>query len=113
MYASHLRTCLPSHCSSHMADALEFVHVSGGLLSPAVLADALSDAPKRKEFQPSSFAYADHEGESPTQFTETVETAYELASERYDAIARDLDTLSLSDLRDKWLRPLLSLLDFD
>ena len=96
-----------------MADALELVHVSGGLLSPAIIADALSDAPKRKEFQPLSFAYPGHDAESPTLFTETVETSFKLACEQYDSIARDLDNLSVSDLREKWLRPLFGLLDFD
>src|SRR3972149_4851282 len=33
-----------------MPDELQLVHVSGGLLSPSVLADALSDSPRRSEF---------------------------------------------------------------
>lgn len=95
-----------------MADTLELVHVSGGLISPAILADALSDAPRRGEFQPSKFGWGDHDPEPPAQFAETLEATFQLACEHYDGIAKNLDTLSLSELREKWLRQVLRLLDF-
>lgn len=95
-----------------MADTLELVHVSGGLISPAILADALSDAPRRDEFQPSQFGWGGHDPEPPAQFAETLEATFQLACEHYDSIAKNLDSLSLSELRDKWLRQLLRLLDF-
>lgn len=95
-----------------MADTLQLVHVSGGLISPAILADALSDAPRRGEFQPSKFGWTGHDPEPPAQFAETLESTFQLACEHYDGIAKNLDTLSLSELRDKWLRQLLRLLDF-
>jgi len=95
-----------------MADTLELVHVSGGLISPAILADALSDAPRRGEFQPSTFGWSGHDPEPPAQFAETLEASFQLACEHYDGIAKNLDTLSLSELREKWLRQLLRLLDF-
>lgn len=95
-----------------MADTLELVHISGGLISPAILADALSDAPRRGEFQPSKFGWSGHEPEPPGQFAETLEATFQLACEHYDGIAKSLDTLSLSELREKWLRQVLRLLDF-
>jgi hypothetical protein len=95
-----------------MADTLELVHVSGGLISPAILADALSDAPRRGEFQPSKFGWSGHDPEPPAQFAETLEATFQLACEHYDGIAKSLDTLSLSELREKWLRQVLRLLDF-
>jgi hypothetical protein len=95
-----------------MADTLELVHLSGGLLSPAILADALSDAPRRGEFQPSKFGWSSHDPEPPKQFAENLEATFQLACEHYDGIAKNLDTMSVSDLREKWLRQLLRLLDF-
>ncbi len=95
-----------------MADTLQLVHVSGGLISPAILADALSDAPRRGEFQPSKFGWTGHDPEPPAQFAETLETTFQLACEHYDGIGRNLDGLSLGELRNKWLRQLLRLLDF-
>src|SRR5438046_3080337 len=95
-----------------MADALELVHVSGGLISPAILADALSDAPRRGEFQPSKFGWNGHDPEPPAQFAGTLEATFQLACEHYDGVAKNLDALSLSELREKWLRQLLRLLDF-
>jgi hypothetical protein len=95
-----------------MAETLELVHVSGGLISPAILADALSDAPRRGEFQPFTFGWNGHDPEPPAQFAETLEASFQLACEHYDGIAKNLDTLSLSELREKWLRQLLRLLDF-
>jgi len=49
---------------------------------------------------------------TPAQFAETLEATFQLACEHYDGIAKSLDTLSLSELREKWLRQLLRLLDF-
>ena len=92
-----------------MADTLELVHVSGGLVSPAILADALSDAPRRGEFQPSKFGWSGHDPEPPAQFAETLEATFQLACEHYDGIAKNLDTLSLSELRDKLVPRLFEL----
>jgi len=96
-----------------MSNQLEFVYASGGLVSQSVLANALSDSPSGGDMRPAAFAYGSRDTETPSQHAETVETAFQLLCERYDAIAADIDCLDTSTLREKWLVPLLSLLDFE
>ncbi len=96
-----------------MAEPLEFVHASGGVLARAVLIDAVADTPTSDLFAPAAFAYLGREAERPTNHAETIETAFALARERYEAVAQRLDEMEVSELRERWLIPLLQLLDFD
>jgi hypothetical protein len=96
-----------------MADALFLVHVSGGLLSPAVIADAQADSPQRGEFASSKFGWEGHPPEPPQQHAANIEAAFQLACEHFDEVARNLEPLPLSERREKWIIPLLRLLDFE
>jgi len=95
-----------------MAENLNLVHVSGGLISPSILADALCDAPRRDEFQPSRFGWTGHDPEAPTRFGEILQTTFQLASEYYEGVAKHLDALPFGKLSEKWLLQLTRLLDF-
>src|SRR5690348_10353907 len=96
-----------------MPDSLDLVHVSGGLIGTSLIAEALSDSPRRSEFAPASFRFSDGEAPTPTGITETIETAWQLACELYDEVASSLDDLNISGLRERWLLQFLELLDFD
>ncbi|GIW72670.1 MAG: hypothetical protein KatS3mg102_2212 [Planctomycetota bacterium] len=96
-----------------MAEPLEFVHASGGLLARAVLADAMADVPKSDLFRPAAFAYPGRKAEPPAAHAETEQTVFSLARERYEAVAPRLDQMPVGELRERWLIPLLLLLDFE
>ena len=96
-----------------MADFLDLIHVSGGLLSPSMLAEARADTPRRGEFSPAAFAFGGRAPESANVFALTLQNAFGMACEQYDSVAREMDAMSAGDLREKWLLPLLRFLDFD
>ncbi len=96
-----------------MAESLEYVHVSGGLLGAAVLADTTADSPRELLFGPAAFAFTGREAERPAVHAETVETSFALARERYESIAASLEELDVGALRERWLLPLLELLEFN
>lgn len=96
-----------------MSENLQRVYVSGGLLAPSIIADALSDAPRKGEFKPDRFGWPGHEAEPARAHAESIQTAFDLVKERYDAIAADIESLSVTDLREKWLLPLMRVLDFE
>jgi len=93
-----------------MAESFEFVHASGGLLARGILAQAIADAPRNPLFEPAAFAYPGGQAARPAAHAETVETAFSLARERYEAVAPRLGEMELGELREKWLIPLLQLL---
>ena len=96
-----------------MSESLEYVHASGGLLGQGVLAEAFADAPKSDVFAPAAFAYEGRDAERPAVHADTIETAFALARERYEAVAGKLDELDVGELRERWLIPLLQLLDLE
>jgi hypothetical protein len=95
-----------------MPDTLDFLHTSGGLIAPSILADAILDTPRDKAFAPSAFVFNGNAPEAPKAHAETVETAFEIACAQYDEVSRKFDTMDLPDLRRRWLVPLMEILDF-
>lgn len=88
-----------------------YVHVSGGLLTPAVLADVLADSPRDKGLEPASFAVVGTP--SPTSITHAVaiQEAWELCCSLYDEVAGKLDAFPDTRAATKaWLGDLLAML---
>ncbi len=96
-----------------MAETLEYVHASGGLFGAGVLANALADAPRESLFVPPAFALDGREAESPAVHAEAIETAFGLVRERYETVVAHQDEIDTAALRERWLLPLLQLLDFE
>ncbi|HWO71026.1 MAG TPA: DNA methyltransferase [Actinomycetota bacterium] len=95
------------------AEPSPFVHASANLLSPEVLADACAGRPRRAAFAPETFDAPGHDAPTAARLAEDIEAAFELARERYDAVRDRLATFPTPELRERWLIPLLQLLDFD
>jgi hypothetical protein len=93
--------------------AAGFVYASAGLLSPRVLSEALSDVPRSAQFAAGTFAPPRGRPPSQADQASNIETAFSLATDRFDAVREGLDALGVADLRERWLLPLLHLLDFD
>jgi len=96
-----------------MAETLDYIHASGGLLGAAVLANALAENPKIDIFAPATFAFHGRKVERPAVHAETIETAFALARERYEQVEEKIEDLDVGALRERWLLPLLYLFDFN
>lgn len=92
--------------------AAGFVFVSAGLLSPRIVSEAISDSPKSAQFSPAGFSL---NGYVPTAaiLSTDIETAFDLAAERYDSTNSLWAEMTASDLRERWLIPFLKLLGFE
>ncbi|MGH9319086.1 MAG: hypothetical protein ACRD3V_04245, partial [Vicinamibacteria bacterium] len=95
------------------AERSPFVFASANLLSPTVLADASSGRPSHRAFSAEAFAPPLGDAPTPAKLATDIETAFQLAQERYDAVKDRLDALSTPEVRERWLLSLLHLLDFD
>lgn len=95
------------------AERSPFVYASANLLSPDVLADACSLRPRRATFAAETFDAPGRDAPTPAGLAQDIEAAFGLAQERYHALRDRLDALSTPEVRERWLIPLLHLLDFD
>lgn len=86
------------------------VYSSGGLLTPGIVQELLTE-PARGEFAPGSFRALD--GSQIKDLGETLEAGFDLLCAQYDRIRDDLGSMDASTLREKWVLPMLSLLDWD
>ena len=99
-----------------MPDTSSHITTSGGLLTQTVV-DALRDAQTtRPQTKPASFALPWTPAPTTTaRLEDDVATAWELLTERWDYLHTEyggLDTLDVSQTRQRWLLPMLGLLDF-
>jgi hypothetical protein len=60
-----------------------------------------------------TFALTGVKAPTPAELERTIASAWELLTERWDSLGRGLAGMSISDLRERWMRPLLTLLDFE
>jgi hypothetical protein len=90
------------------------ISTSGGLLSTAFMENIRQARTNQRGTQPDTFALpwaaapASPAGRLEAKIAETWETLLE----RWDAIARDLPQMDLSQARERWVLPLLRALDF-
>jgi N-6 DNA Methylase len=92
--------------------AAGFVFVSAGLLSPRIVSEAISDSPKSAQFSPAGYSLNGHVPTAAILSTD-IETAFDLAAERYDSTNSLWAEMTASDLRERWLIPFLKLLGFE
>lgn len=60
-----------------------------------------------------TFALTGVKAPTPAELERTIASAWELLTERWDSLGRGLPGMGISDLRERWMRPLLTLLDFE
>lgn len=90
-----------------------YVHVSGGLLTPAVVADLLADTTREKNFEASSFASPGQSSPTTASHAQAIQDAWELACSVYDEVQSKLDTFSdAKSATAAWLKELLFALDW-
>ena len=85
------------------------VYVSGGLLTPGILNEAVAGK-ARNEFAPGAFQRPD--GTPVEDLDATLESGFSQLCALYDLLADELPTLQRSELRERWVLPLLSVLDW-
>ena len=85
------------------------VYVSGGLLTPGILSEVVTGK-ARGEFASGSFRRLD--GTPVDDLDAALESGFTQLCALYDEIADDLPTLDRSTLRERWVLPLLTALDW-
>ncbi len=85
------------------------VYVSGGLLTPGILNEAVTGG-ARGEFAPGSFRRLD--GTPVDDLDDALEDGFTQLCALYDELADELPMLDRSALRERWVLPLLSALDW-
>lgn len=85
------------------------VYASGSLLTPGVLQELVTGA-ARGEFAPGTFRTT--AGDQVESLNDTLEAGFDLLCGLYDRIRDDLPSMDITALREKWVLPLLSLLDW-
>ena len=95
-----------------MPDDVTYVHVSGGLLGPSLIAELRNDAERRGPADATTFA---RNGDQPSagEVREAAEFALENLANRWDNLAETIDDFDLGRLRERWLVPLMRELNFD
>ena len=90
------------------------ITTSGGLISAAFIENVRELSTRQRGVEPESFALSwSPAPKSPAALEEDIATAWELLLERWDAVHADLPMMDVSQVRSRWLLPLLQLLDFD
>jgi len=97
-------------------DSTSHITTSGGLLTEAFIDSMRTPTTDRPHTGPGSFEVPWAEMPSTTHALEDqIAAAWELLQERWDSIRQETDHLNdldTSDTRQRWLLPLLQLLDF-
>ncbi|MFW6115920.1 MAG: Eco57I restriction-modification methylase domain-containing protein, partial [Chloroflexota bacterium] len=97
-----------------MTDSITHITSSGGLISAAFIQNIRELDSHQPGTEPESFSMP---GRPPTPSRAALEddiaAAWELMLERWDAIYDEVHGMDVSQVRNRWLLPLFSLLDFD
>jgi len=93
--------------------SLNHITLSGGLLTHQFVEAIQQPSFNHPAAAPETFALPGQKTPSPAELERAIGTAWELLVERWDGIERDLPGMDISTLRDRWIRPFFSLLDFN
>jgi hypothetical protein len=93
-------------------DEITFVHVSGGLLAPSIVAALRKETAKGGVADPATFARNGYEP-SASQVRDDAEFAFANLADRWDNLSESIDELDLPRLRERWLIPLMQELHFE
>jgi type I restriction-modification system DNA methylase subunit len=89
------------------------ITLSGGLLTHQFIEAVQQPAFNHPAAAPETFALPGRKAPTPAELERTIGAAWELLVERWDGLERDLPAMDISTLRERWIRPLFSLLDFN
>jgi len=89
------------------------ITLSGGLLTHHLIEAIRQPEFRHPAVEPASFALPGQKAPSPRELEDTIAAAWELLCERWDAIAGEIHQWDVSTVRERWLRPLFTLLDFE
>ena len=96
-----------------MPDTTSHITTSGGLLTQHFIEQIREAETSQTHTGPSAFRVPWAETPKTTNDLEdTIAVAWELLLERWDTIRMDFPTMEVSDVRRRWLIPLVELLDF-
>jgi hypothetical protein len=85
---------------------------SGGLLTHQLIEALQQPAFNHPAAAAETFALPGQKTLGPAELERAIGAAWELLLERWDGIERDLGGMDISTLRERWIRPFFSLLDF-
>lgn len=85
---------------------------SGGLFTHHFLEAIQQPSFSHPAASPDSFTLPGESPPSPSELENRIASAWELLTERWDSIENRISGIDISTLRDRWLLPLFSLLDF-
>lgn len=90
------------------------ITTSGGLLSSTFIENVRELRTRQPGTGPETFALPWRDApNTPDDLEDDIATAWELLLERWDAIRAEFDEMDVSTVRERWLLPLFTLLDFD
>jgi hypothetical protein len=95
-----------------MTDTTTHITTSGGLITAAFIENIRELDTRQRGTEPESFRVS-RPVRSRAALEDDIAAAWELALERWDAIHDEIRMMDVSQVRQRWLLPLFSLLDFD
>lgn len=97
-----------------MTQPTTHITTSGGLISAAFVENVRELDTRQRGTEPESFALPWNPGpRSPAALEEDIAAAWELILERWDGIHDQIRVMDVSQVRQRWLLPIFSLLDFE
>jgi len=87
--------------------------LSGGLFTHHFLEAIQQASFSHPAAAPETFLVPGQKSLSPAELERGIATAWELLTERWDSLGRELPAMEISPLRERWIRPLFTLLDFE
>jgi len=90
------------------------VEISGNLLSESILESLAGEASKHAFTKPESFRWYKYDVvDSQSIHLSRIAEAYESLKTRWDMLSSSFEEIDISDLREKWIKYLFSLLGYD
>ena len=86
---------------------------SGGLFSHHFIEAIQQASFAHPAVAPEMFLVVGQKSLAPAELERGIASAWELLTERWDSLGRELPSLEISPLRERWIRPLMTLLDFE
>lgn len=86
---------------------------SGGLLTHQFIEAIQQTSFNHPAAAPETFALPGKGSPSPVELERSIAKAWELLVERWDSLEPELPGMDISTLRERWIRPLFQLLEFD
>lgn len=89
------------------------VRTSGGLLTDDFIASLRQEAVSHPAVAPPTFALPNQRAPTAHELEETIATAWDLLLERWDAVRLAIDRMDITNVRNRWIIPLFTVLDYE